>query len=159
MKRWLSLLVLLGSAPSFATAAIVNVGGASNGYSPQTVTINVGDSVTFVNKGGVHNVVADDGSFRCARGCDGDGHGGSGNAASSNWIASVKFDTAGTFGYFCEVHGMPGQGMFGTVTVLGAAPPPKVPDPIPALDTKLLALLVGVIGASALGILLRRRRR
>lgn len=165
MKRWLSLLVSLlvcaaALAPLAAGAAIVNVGGNSNGFAPQSITINAGDSVTFVNKGGAHNVVADDGSFRCARGCDGDGRGGNGNASSSNWIASVTFNTPGTIGYFCEVHGMPGQGMFGTITVQGVTPPPPPPvDPVPALGVGLAWLLAGAIVLIAAGAWLRLRHR
>lgn len=161
MKRWLPLLVsLLSLAPVAAGAAIVNVGGNSNGFAPQTLTINVGDSVTFVNKGGSHNVVADDGSFRCARGCDNDGMGGNGNAVSSNWVATVTFNTAGTVGYFCEIHGMPGQGMFGTINVQGVTPPPPPPvDPIPALGANLLWLLIGAIVLIALAALFALRRR
>jgi plastocyanin len=177
MKRWLSrffvqhallrhgVLLLgalfIGMLPLAASAAIVNVGGNSNGYAPQTLTIKLGDSVTFVNKGGVHNVVADDGSFRCARGCDGDGKGGNGNATSSNWVATVTFNKAGTVGYFCEIHGMPGQGMFGTITVQGPLPPPPPPgtDPIPALGPGLLLLLIGAIALSALLALLAVRRQ
>jgi len=161
MKRWLSLVVsLLLLVPAFAHAAIVNVGGNSNGFSPQSITINAGDAITFINKGGSHNVVADDGSFRCARGCDGDGKGGNGNASSSNWVATVTFNTPGTVGYFCEIHGMPGQGMFGTITVQGVTPPPPPPlDPIPALGPNLLWLLIGAIALIALGALLVLRRR
>jgi len=152
-------MLCAGALPGAATAAIVNVGGNSNGFSPQTLTINVGDSVTFTNKGGVHNVVADDGSFRCARGCDGDGKGGSGNATSSSWIAKVTFDTPGTVGYFCETHGMPGQGMYGTILVLGPTgpPPPPSTDPIPALNVKVLLLLCGVLALIAIAVLKRRR--
>jgi len=69
----------------------------------------------------LHNVVADDGSFRCAHGCDGQ-PGGNGGASSSNWVVSLTFNTAGTIGYFCEVHGAPGEGMFGTIIVQPATP-------------------------------------
>ena len=39
----------------------VNVGGAQLAYSPATLTITAGDTVTFTNQGGFHNVAADDG--------------------------------------------------------------------------------------------------
>ncbi len=47
-------------------------------FAPAETTINIGDSVRFYQYAdlqftGAHNVVADDGSFRCARGCDGEG--------------------------------------------------------------------------------------
>ena len=105
-----------------AATSIVNVGGATQVFAPKTTNIHVGDTVKFVNQGGVHNVVADDGSFRCARGCDGDGHGGNGGASSANWAVSVSFSQAGTVGYFCETHGMPGGGMFGTINVRVSTP-------------------------------------
>ena len=120
----LAIALLCAHAGAQASTFIVNVGGGGNAFNPQTITINPGDSVTFINKGGFHNVVADDGSFRCAHGCDGDGHGGNGAASSSTWVASLTFDHPGTIGYFCEIHGAPGEGMFGTITVAAPPPPP-----------------------------------
>ncbi len=134
-----------------ASAHIVNVGGSNPPvFSPQTITITPGDSVTFVNKGGFHNAVADDGSFRCARGCDGDGKGGNGNASSSNWIASVTFNQAAIVGYFCEIHGAPGQGMYGTIIV--QAPP----VPAPADRHWALVLLASALVLAAFAKLRRR---
>lgn len=51
---------------------------AGSCFSPSPLTINVGESVSFFEGAdtvftGFHNVVADDGSFRCAIGCDGEG--------------------------------------------------------------------------------------
>ena len=117
-----ALALLAFSAGTHATSFIVNVGGNSPPtFAPKTLTIQAGDSVTFVNKGGLHNVVADDGSFRCAHGCDGQ-PGGNGGASGSNWVVSLTFNSAGTIGYFCEVHGAPGEGMFGTIIVQPATP-------------------------------------
>ena len=118
MKILFAFCLLTGSALAQAAVSIVNVGGATQVFMPKTVNIHVGDTVKFVNKGGVHNVVADDGSFRCAHGCDGDGQGGNGGASGSNWVVTLTFTQAGTIGYFCETHGMPGGGMFGTIKVL-----------------------------------------
>jgi plastocyanin len=143
---------LIALAPTArAATVIVNVGGAYNAFSPQTVTIDPGDRVTFVNKGGYHNAVADDGSFRCAQGCDGDGKGGSGNASSKNWTASITFGTPGTVGYFCEIHGAPGAGMYGSIVVRA----PQPPVPAPGLGAGLALLLAGAL---ALAGTLRFRR-
>src|SRR5690348_5949873 len=126
------LPLLLLANVAYAEIFIVNVGGKQPpAFSPQTVNIKVGDTVTFINKGGLHNVVADDGSFRCAHGCDGDGHGGSGAASSSTWVVNLTFPHAGKIGYFCEIHGAPGEGMFGTINVAGS-PPPKSLQGAPA---------------------------
>ncbi|GAA0705917.1 cupredoxin domain-containing protein [Dokdonella soli] len=89
-------------------------------FTPATLTIAAGDTVTFVNKGGSHNAVASDGSFRCARGCD--GKGGSGAPSNMNWVAKVTFPKPGSVGYFCEVHGTPTSGMRGTIIVQPTTP-------------------------------------
>lgn len=104
-------------------------GPGSRNFFPATLTIQAGDTVTFKNDPagpGFHNVVSDDGaitSFRCASGCDGVG-GGNGDPASGLWSATVTFPTAGTVGYYCEVHGSSGGGgMSGSITIEPAAAP------------------------------------
>ncbi len=125
LLRW---LLLLCAAPAFAANYNVTVGGESSygGYgdyggstavlmfSPSALTINVGDTVTFTNAGGTHNVTSDTaGLFRCANGCD--GAGGNGNPSGDEWTSTVTFNQAGTFGFHCEVHGT--MGMSGSITV------------------------------------------
>lgn len=125
---------------------IVYVGGSTLTFDPQQITIAPGDTIAFINQGGGHNVVADDNSFRCAQGCDGQPN-GSGAISNANWLARVTFPKAGRFGYFCEAHGQPGKGMFGTVVVQGAqqAPPPVDTSPAPALQTSAaIALIAGL---------------
>ena len=127
-------LLLLFATSAWAMDHQVAVGGVSSGgyygdqpmlsYSPKNLTINVGDTVTWTNAGGPHNVHADDGSFRCAQGCDGDGHGGNGDPIDTNWTATVAFAKPGTFTYQCDNHGY--LGMTGSITVQGVAPPPSV---------------------------------
>jgi plastocyanin len=161
----LSVMILCATLSSVTHAATVIVSVANFAFSPQTTNIDPGDTVTFINAGGFHNVVADDNSFVCAHGCDGDGHGGDGSPSSANWIASVTFNQAGTFGYYCQIHGKPGEGMFGTVIVQGAPPPPPPPPSpppatveVPAFSGILLALLACAIGAAALRFFLRLGR-
>ncbi len=137
----------------------VDVGGAQLAYAPATLTVTAGDTVTFVNQGGFHNVVADDGSFRCAQGCDGSG--GNGDASSVLWNATVTLASPGTIGYHCEIHGAPGLGMFGTITVDPAQTPPPPPRPlavdsVPSGGTTFLLLLAGAL---VLGTALSRRLR
>jgi plastocyanin len=127
------LIGLLASASTLAANMNVGVGGSmgDGGYyggstpvlmfSPSTVTINVGDTVTFINNGGApHNVHADDDSFKCSSGCRGDGTGAMGDPSISAWTASVTFTKAGTFGFHCDLHGS--MGMTGTITVKAATP-------------------------------------
>ena len=147
--RWVMVLLLACASPAFATTYQVGIGddcdpgqmgGTSFGYgsacfTPAVLTINVGDSVHFYQYAetlftGPHNVVADDGSFRCARGCDGEG--GDGTPASDSICyrsgcgysgASVRmdftreFDVPGIVKYHDEVTGAPG------VIYVGVSPP------------------------------------
>lgn len=98
-------------------------------FSPQHLTITAGDTVTWTNQGSTpHNVVEDGGAFRCAQGCDSTPgraaletyhvpEGNPGDPSSATWIFSLDFSEPGQIGYYCEVHGSPGVGMFGTITV------------------------------------------
>lgn len=70
-------------------------------FGPQTVTIKVGDTVTWTNKDGVrHNATAVDKSWKT-------------DTFSKGGTGSVTFNTAGTFPYICTVH----PSMTGTVIV------------------------------------------
>jgi plastocyanin len=74
-------------------------------FSPASVTVNVGDTVTWRNADEVtHNVTANDGSFAT----------GSINRGASG---SHTFAKAGSFGYQCTIH----PGMNGAVKVVAAA--------------------------------------
>jgi plastocyanin len=119
LRRVVSALALVAGSLHGQQTHVVQV--SSNVFTPAQLTINSGDTVEWRNNGGRHNVEADDGSFRCANGCDGDGQGGNGNASTAAWVVQVTFDNAGSNPYFCEVH--VGVGMTGTITV-EAAPPP-----------------------------------
>ncbi|MBL8299730.1 MAG: hypothetical protein JNN30_15445 [Rhodanobacteraceae bacterium] len=114
------LCMLLASTLAGAANHVVLVGGGGNGYSPSSLTIQAGDTVTFRNAGGFHNVVADDGSFRCSVDCEREGYGlsNSGAPSSSSWSQTMTFNLPGEVGYYCSVHGGPGgAGMAGKIIV------------------------------------------
>jgi len=70
-------------------------------FNPATVTIKVGEKVTWTNQdGAVHTVVADDNSWTS-------------DSLEQGASFSHTFDTAGTFTYICGVH----PAMKGTVIV------------------------------------------
>jgi len=88
-------------------------------FSPQSLTINVGDAVRWTNISGTHNVLADDGSFT------------SGNPAPATWEYTFTFTAAGSNPYYCEPHGGPGgSGMSGVIVVQ---------NPVGVDDEELLA--------------------
>lgn len=96
-------------AGTVAQAATHNVEVIDFAFQPQTLTIAPGDTVVWRNSRGIHNVVADNGSFR------------SGPADSAPWTFSHVFGSAGEFRYFCEPHGGPGgSGMSGRIIVQGS---------------------------------------
>lgn len=118
--------LLLGSTAALAANHVVTVGGAAgNGYSPAQLTIKAGDTVTFRNAGGFHNVVADDNSFRCSSNCATPGQSNGGDPSSGEWSQTVTFNAVGTKGYYCSAHGGPGGvGMAGRIIVQPNDEPP-----------------------------------
>jgi plastocyanin len=80
------------------------------GFSPATLTVGAGTTVTWNNTGlARHTVVANDGSFHSA-------------GVRAGQTFTNTFATPGTFVYICDIH----PGMTGTVLVTGAngSPPP-----------------------------------
>ena len=162
MRGILSALLCLAVGAGLCNVAranvfVVNVGGpAGLAFAPQSLTIAPGDTVVFVNKGGFHNVVADDSSFTCSAGCKGDSNGDTGAPSSANWTFNRTFPNPGAIGYYCVIHGAPGQGMYGTILVQAPQPPPASTPGAPAIGAGFTVLL----GATLLlfgAIRLRRR--
>ncbi len=109
--------LLLGCAPAFAANQTVSATSTpSPSFVDKQVTIVQGESVTWNNAGGNHNVHFDDGSFDMPM-----------MPSSMMWSVSRTFQQTGTYGYRCELHG--GSGMSGTVVVnaSGGGSPPSSP--------------------------------
>jgi plastocyanin len=124
--------LVLMALPAAALAATTTVDIQGFVFRPATVTVQAGDSVTWVNADTVaHNAVALDGSWRTPN-------------LLSNQQATVAFETAGTFLYWCSIH----PEMRGTVIVV-AAPPATDTAPLRASsgDSKTpIVLLAGLLG-------------
>ena len=75
------------------------------GFSPDPVTIQVGDTITWENNQGFHNVVSTSGPESFS----------SGAPAGAGWSYSRTFTQPGTYTYICEVH----SNMQGTIIVEG----------------------------------------
>jgi plastocyanin len=109
-----AVLLIVGIGAAQAATKAVSIAGFA--FSPSSITINVGDSVTWTNNDGTtHTVTADAGAFD------------SGDVGSSATY-SHKFTTAGSFAYHCTIHSF----MTGTVTVKSATPSPS-PSPKPSV--------------------------
>ena len=128
--RWLGGIFLaavggMALAACPATAANFDVGmvGTATGpaFSPQTVTVTQGDSVTWTNGGGFHDVTFEDGLFKQPP-----------TPSADIWTVSRTFDSPGTYLYYCSVHrslGMTGSVVVNAATSTGSsgAPPTSAP--------------------------------
>jgi len=95
---------------SSAAAEVWNVTVGDNFFSPNDLTIQVGDTVRWTANGNMsHDVTADDGSFA--------------SATSPNLTYERTFNTAEEILYYCSVHSTPGRDinvfMNGRINVVG----------------------------------------
>ncbi|MEM7571613.1 MAG: lamin tail domain-containing protein [Bacteroidota bacterium] len=105
--RFFTLLALLSTSAILAAQTNHNISVGSNFFTPNAPTIAVGDTVTWTNTGGFHNV---DGSMEENPG-NPEGF-ENGPASSAAWTFSHVFTLAGTYDYHCDPHlavGMTGQ--------------------------------------------------
>jgi plastocyanin len=111
LRAWRIVLPsVLGILTAAAAQAANHVATVTGTFSPQVLTIRIGDTVTWSNSTtGFHNVFSDDGTTFS-----------SGSAAAGPWSFSFTFTATGTFGYHCQPHGSPGSGQFGTIIVIEA---------------------------------------
>lgn len=99
---------IVGAALLGGTALAADQSVAISGfsYSPASVTISVGDTVTWTNSDAqAHTATADDSTWN------------TGTISGSGGTGAVTFSTAGSFPYHCSIHSQ----MTGTVTVQAAA--------------------------------------
>ena len=147
------VLFLLGSI-ELARAATQTVTISDFAFSPATVTITAGDTVTWTNADPVvHTATSTTGAFD------------SGDIAQGESF-SVTFTTPGTYDYFCTPH----PTMTGQIVVQAAAPaataaPSPAGGPLPnvAMPTEWPAntlILIGMllVGGAGLAVIARRPR-
>lgn len=107
---WSVLLVLILLAPTASQAATHDVSVRNNSFSPNNITIEVGDTVRWTNNSGVHDVTADDNSFA--------------SQTASSFTFSRTFNSVAEVLYYCSVHSSPGLdrnlNMNGRVNVVAA---------------------------------------
>ena len=138
-----ALSLVTAVAPA-ALAADHGVDIAGFAFSPQSITISVGDTVTWTNSDAQnHTATANDGSFDTG-------------IVSSGSPKSVTFSTAGTFAYHCKIH----PSMTATVVVEDAATAPPTDTAPIAGDGSVgsgvpwIVLVVAAIGG---GLIAHRR--
>lgn len=111
MKKTFSLLFLIATLPVIHAATVV-VEMRNNFFLPADVTINVGDTVTWVQRGSNHDTVSYDGLWAS-------------ELLRLNQTFSFTFNSPGDFQYYCTPHEQ--VGMIGWIRVRGTGnPPPTV---------------------------------
>ena len=109
-------LLLTGSA---AVAAVHDVTVGNNFFSPNDLTIEVGDSVRWTNNSGFHDVTADDFSWM--------------SETSSSFVYERTFNSVEEVLYHCTVHSSPGLNinnfMNGRIQVIESGGPAFVINP------------------------------
>lgn len=131
MRRGVGAALALGVALACPSAALADqtvqavdgtaTDGSDNRWSPDVVTVKVGETVTW-NFGGtalVHNVMAagTNWSFR-------------NDPAVAGPPISNTFTTPGTYEFFCQLHAAPMRGTVKVTDETGAPPPPPPPPPL-----------------------------
>lgn len=116
MKRVISFLVLCVCLIIVAAAAQQTEKAASISadkgvtisnfqFTPKTVTIKAGGTVTWTNKEGAHTVTADDNAWESP-------------TLNAGKTFARQFTKPGTYPYHCSFHGSPGGNMSGVVRVV-----------------------------------------
>lgn len=110
MKQGNRLLFFALASPALATSAlaathIIQVGQPLNQFSPQNLTIDLGDTVIFTWVSGSHTVVADNSEWTTFPM----------NAAGTH---EVVLSSGGTVDYHCGIHGGTHTGMWGSIMVI-----------------------------------------
>jgi plastocyanin len=108
-----ALVIASGAGTALAADQDVAISGFS--FSPRTVTVNVGDTVTWTNSDAQAHTATAGSAWNTGDIANGDS-------------ASITFETAGTFDYICAIH----PTMTGTVVVNAGSAPPTDTDPRPA---------------------------
>ena len=110
MKQFLAFFAAIFTLAASATNHQVQVG--SNFYNPSSLTVAIGDTVTWTQVSGAHNVNGSLTTFP-----SNPAGFSSGSVAGGNWTYSFQFTLAGVYNYQCDPH-IPA--MVGTVTVTAA---------------------------------------
>jgi plastocyanin len=131
----LAASVLVVSVPGVSAASTLTVEISNFAYQPATVTIQVGDTVTWTNLDSAAHTATDTGSGALFDG-----------VMSTGESFSYTFTRAGTFDYFCTFH----PEMTGTVIVESGVPDAAMSSPGPWAITIFGAalLLLGLLAAA-----------
>jgi plastocyanin len=138
-------VLAVAATPVLAADSAVSIAGFA--FGPGSVTVEVGDTVTWTNDDTAPHTATASGDFDTGTIAVGDS-------------ASVTFDTAGTYAYVCSIH----PAMQGTVVVAGddaaTDPPSLTPAPTDTIapadpaDEPIVGLVAMILGTMGIGMLI-----
>ncbi len=128
-KSFFLLPVFLLSITTISHSATSGVTMQNFSFSPQSLTINSGDNVNWLNQGGVHTVTS-------GTGCTSDGRWNSGSVSFGGAFEKTLTEP-GTYPYFCAYHCS--LGMTGTIVVNAVATTMPLPSGQQIFDYSSLA--------------------
>lgn len=99
MRRWLLAAALAVALPTFALAEVHEVQVGNYFFSPQNLTIRVGDTVRWIWVEGTHTTTSGD-----PEDPETTGDVWSGPLNGSSTMYEFTFNDTGTFPYFCSIH-------------------------------------------------------
>ncbi len=131
-------VVLLSAPAGAASEAVIDIPGFS--YSPSVLNVTVGDTIVFRATGGEpHSAVNEPTSSLVFN---------TGELVPGQSSSPILATTAGSFDYYCGIHG---RSMTGRIVVTDAVPPVVPESP--------WAVALGVSAAGVLALAAARRRR
>jgi plastocyanin len=143
-----ALLIALFLGVASVSAAQVNIKMAGFAFDPATVTVKVGDTVTWANSDTApHNAVADDGSFKTPD-------------ITQGQTTTITATAVGTHTYICTIH----PRMKATLIVQAAGAAPGLPSTgfgglsQSLLPWQQLAMICLLVSGGFAATMLRRRR-
>ena len=118
MKNFISILLLFLLTHSLAAQTSHSINAGDYYYTPNVLTINVGDDVSWVNDGGFHNVNFDVNTITGSSFANPEAF----ESTPTNNVAIYThvFTIAGTYEYDCSVGSHAANGMVGTIIVNSA---------------------------------------
>lgn len=125
------------SFPSSAATVNVQVGSGGFVFTPNTTNIAVNDRVLWTWAGSPHNVTSTNGAWPASP------------TQGAGATFTNTFTSAGTFFYYCTIHGTPTSGMKGAIVVTAANVPPTVAITNPVSGSVFAAPANVTIRASA----------
>ena len=113
-RTLIALVLFAGLAVLAGTVQAASAAVAIDGFRflPQSVTVNVGETVTWTDRDAAQHTATSPGAFDTG-------------VLAMGQSRTIQMNTAGTFDYRCAIHGA----MTGTVRVLALATPTPAPTP------------------------------